>query len=127
MPVDSKEIAFISAAKLAYADGCSKASPVFLEPIMSMKVIVPESYMGDIMGDLNKRRGRILGMETENGKTVVNAEVPQAEIGRYATDLRSMTQGRGKFAVTLARYEEVPANLAPKIIEEAKKRVEAEK
>lgn len=126
-PVDSKEIAFISAAKLAYADGCSKASPVFLEPIMSMKVIVPESYMGDIMGDLNKRRGRILGMETENGKTVINAEVPQAEIGRYATDLRSMTQGRGKFAVTLARYEEVPANLAPKIIEEAKKRVEAEK
>ncbi|MDD3947799.1 MAG: elongation factor G [Clostridia bacterium] len=126
-PVDSKEIAFISAAKLAYADGCGKASPVFLEPIMSMKITVPESYMGDIMGDMNKRRGRILGMESENGKTVINAEVPQAEVSRYATDLRSMTQGRGKFASTLARYEEVPAMLAPKIIEDAKKRAEAEK
>lgn len=126
-PVDSKEIAFISAAKLAYADGCEKASPVFLEPIMSMKITVPESYMGDIMGDMNKRRGRILGMESENGKTVINAEVPQSEVSRYATDLRSMTQGRGKFVSTLARYEEVPANLAPKIIEDAKKRAEAEK
>lgn len=126
-PVDSKEIAFISAAKQAYADGCEKASPVFLEPIMSAKITVPESYMGDIMGDMNKRRGRILGMESEGGKTVINAEVPQSEVGRYATDLRSMTQGRGKFAMTVARYEEVPATLAPKIIEDAKKRAEAEK
>jgi len=126
-PVDSKEIAFISAAKMAYADGCEKASPVFLEPIASMKITVPENYMGDIMGDMNKRRGRILGMESDNGKTVINAEAPQSEVTRYATDLRSMTQGRGKFASTVSRYEEVPANLAPKIIEDAKKRAEAEK
>jgi len=95
-PVDSKEIAFISAAKLAYQDGCSRANPVFLEPIMTMKIVVPDSYMGDIMGDLNKRRGRILGTDVQGGKAVVEAEVPQAEIGKYSIDLRSMTQGRGK-------------------------------
>ena len=125
-PVDSKEIAFISAAKLAYQDGCSKANPVFLEPIMSMKIIVPDTYMGDIMGDLNKRRGRILGTDVAGGKAVVEAEVPQAEIGKYATDLRSMTQGRGKFSVELARYEEVPASQTEKIIADYKRRLEEE-
>jgi elongation factor G len=88
---------------------------------MNLKVIVPESYMGDIMGDLNKRRGRILGMESADGKTVVNAEAPHVEILKYATDLRSMTQGRGKFSMTFDRYEEVPAGSAAKIIEEYKK------
>ena len=95
-PVDSKEIAFITAAKLAFQDGCSRANPVFLEPIMHIDITVPDSYMGDIMGDLSKRRGRILGTDSVNGKTVVSAEAPQAELAKYATDLRSMTQGRAK-------------------------------
>lgn len=125
-PVDSKEIAFITAAKLAYAEGCSKASPCFLEPVMEIKVVVPDSYLGDIMGDMNKRRGRILGTDNVNGKQVITAEAPQAELAKYATDLRSMTQGRGYFTMKLARYEEVPSSEAPKIIEDAKKREEAE-
>lgn len=126
-PVDSKEIAFITAAKLAYSDGCAKANPIFLEPIMSVKVVVPESYMGDVLGDLNKRRGRILGMDLIDGKQVINAEVPQSEILKYATDLRSMTQGRGAFSKEFLRYEEVPASSSAKIIEDAKKRAEEEK
>lgn len=125
-PVDSKEIAFISAAKIAYQDACSKANPVFLEPIMTMSIVVPDSYMGDIMGDLNKRRGRILGTDVQGGKAVVTAEAPQGEIGKYATDLRSMTQGRGKFSMEFARYEEVPASQSAKIIDEYKKRLAEE-
>lgn len=121
-PVDSKEIAFITAAKLAFQDGCSRANPVFLEPIMHIDITVPDSYMGDIMGDLSKRRGRILGTDSVNGKTVVSAEAPQAELAKYATDLRSMTQGRGKFVTKFERYEEVPASQAAKIIEDYKKR-----
>ncbi len=121
-PVDSKEIAFITAAKLAFQDGCSRANPVFLEPIMHIDITVPDSYMGDIMGDLSKRRGRILGTDSVNGKTVVSAEAPQAELAKYATDLRSMTQGRGKFVTKFERYEEVPASQAAKIIEDFKKR-----
>ena len=121
-PVDSKEIAFITAAKLAFQDGCSRANPVFLEPIMHIDITVPDSYMGDIMGDLSKRRGRILGTDSVNGKTVVSAEAPQAELAKYATDLRSMTQGRGKFSTAFERYEEVPASQAAKIIEDYKKR-----
>ena len=123
-PVDSKEIAFITAAKLAYADGVAKASPVFLEPIMDVKVTVPESYLGDVLGDMNKRRSRILGTDSVNGKQIIHVEVPQAEILKYATDLRSMTQGRGKFTVEFARYEEVPQSNSAKIIEDAKKRAE---
>ena len=121
-PVDSKEIAFITAAKLAFQDGCSRANPVFLEPIMHIDITVPDSFMGDIMGDLSKRRGRILGTDSVNGKTVVSAEAPQAELAKYATDLRSMTQGRGKFVTSFERYEEVPASQAAKIIEDYKKR-----
>ena len=124
-PVDSKEIAFITAAKLAFQDGCSRANPVFLEPIMHIDITVPDSYMGDIMGDLSKRRGRILGTDSVNGKTVVSAEAPQAELAKYATDLRSMTQGRGKFSTAFERYEEVPASQAAKIIEDYKKRMAA--
>jgi len=123
-PVDSKEIAFITAAKLAYADGVAKAGPVFLEPIQNVKVIVPESYLGDVMGDMNKRRGRILGTDSVNGKSVIEVEVPAAEIMKYATDLRSMTQGRGRFTSEFVRYEEVPATSSAKIIEDAKKRAE---
>ena len=119
-PVDSKEIAFVTAAKLAYQDGIPKAGPVILEPIMKVEIVVPESYMGDIMGDMNKRRGRILGTEHVNGKTVVSAEAPQSELSKYATDLRSMTQGRGRFIVAFERYEEVPPMAQDKIIKEAK-------
>ncbi|MCL2631283.1 MAG: elongation factor G [Firmicutes bacterium] len=119
--VDSSEMSFKLAAGIAYREGLPKASPVLLEPIMSVKVTVPENYMGDIMGDMNKRRGRILGMDSHNGKTVINAEAPHVEMARYATDLRSMTQGRGKFGMEFSRYEEVPALSAQKIIEEYKK------
>lgn len=122
-PVDSKEIAYVMAAKLAYQEGCAKANPVFLEPIYNIKVTVPDAFMGDIMGDMNKRRGRILGTDVVNGKAVVEAEVPQAEIGRYATDLRSMTQSRGRFEMTLVRYEEVPPLQTQKIIDDYKKRI----
>lgn len=120
-PVDSKEVAFVSAARLAYLDGMKKASPCILEPIMKMDVTVPDDYLGDVMGDMNKRRGRILGTDTVNGKTVVTAEAPQGEILKYATDLRSMTQGRGSYVTEFARYEEVPAAMQDKIIAEATK------
>ena len=120
-PVDSKEIAFITAAKLAYAEGVAKASPCILEPIMQLTITVPDSYMGDIMGDMNKRRGRILGTDQSDGKSIVTAEAPQAELVKYAIDLRSMTQGRGKFTAEFVRYEEVPPMAQDKIIADAKK------
>ena len=120
-PVDSKEVAFVSAAKLAYQDGMKKASPCILEPVMRMEITVPDNYMGDIMGDMNKRRGRILGTDSVDGKAVITAEAPQAEILKYATELRSMTQGRGSYVTSFERYEEVPSNLQDKIISEKKK------
>ena len=119
-PVDSKEVAFVSAAKLAYDEAIRKAKPVILEPVCAVRVIVPESYMGDILGDINKRRGRILGMDAVEDKQVINAEVPMAELVKYATDLRSMTQGRGKFSSEFLRYEETPPMIAEKIINDAK-------
>ena len=125
-PVDSKEIAFITAAKLAYQEGVQKASPCILEPIMHLEVTVPDSYMGDIMGDMNKRRGRILGTDQVDGKAIVSAEAPQSELAKYATDLRSMTQGRGRFKTEFARYEEVPPMAQDKIIKEAKERAAKE-
>ncbi len=123
-PVDSKEVAFVSAAKLAYQDGMSKASPCILEPVMKMEITVPESFMGDIMGDMNKRRGRILGTDSVEGKSVISAEAPQSEILKYATELRSMTQGRGSFTTAFERYEELPSNLQDKVIADAKKDAE---
>ncbi|MCM1043714.1 MAG: elongation factor G [Corallococcus sp.] len=120
-PVDSKEIAFVTAASLAYKDGCAKASPTILEPIYEMRIVVPDNFLGDIMGDINKRRGRIMGTEMANGKQIVTAEAPLGEILKYATDLRSMTQGRGSYELSFARYEEVPAQAIPKIVEDAKK------
>lgn len=120
--VDSSEMAFKIAAHLAYNKGLSQASPVLLEPIAHAEVYVPEHYMGDIIGDLNKRRGRIIGMNhLENGIQQVEAEVPQAEMFKYATDLRSMTQGRGSFKLWFERYEEAPPNVSHKIIEDMKK------
>ncbi|MDD2649424.1 MAG: elongation factor G, partial [Eubacteriales bacterium] len=120
-PVDSSEMAFKTAARIAYKKGCMDASPVLLEPIMSVKVEVPDEYMGDIMGDINKRRGRIIGMNQEEGMQHVLAEVPQSEMMKYATDLRSLTQARGTFTMEYARYEDVPANVAQKIIDSAVK------
>ena len=114
--VDSSEMAFKLAAALAFKEGLKNAKPVLLEPVMKLKIAIPENFLGDIMGDMNKRRGRILGIDMLEGMQIVNAEAPQAEIQRYATDLRSMTQGRGKFTAELARYEEVPAGEADKIV-----------
>ncbi len=123
-PVDSNEISFKLAAKLAYKEGLPKASPIILEPVGELKVHVPESLVGDVMGDLNKRRGRVLGMDPDakkKGYTVVLAEVPKAEMLDYAIVLRAMTQGRGFYEFEFARYEEVPGNIAQKIIAEAKR------
>lgn len=120
-PVDSKEVAFVQAAKLAYQDGIAKASPVILEPVKTLTITAPEGFMGDIMGDMNKRRGRILGADTNGGNCIVTAEVPESEISEYSVDLRSITQGRGVYTEEFARYEEVPQEQQAKIIEEAKK------
>ena len=126
-PVDSSEIAFKTAAQLAYKAALPEASPVLLEPIGELKVTIPDSYMGDILGDLNKRRGRIMGMNpTGDGDQVVEAEVPMAEMMTYAIDLRSMTQSRGTFTLHFARYEECPAAAQEKAIAEAKVLAEAE-
>jgi elongation factor G len=119
--VDSSEMAFKIAASMAFKKGFMEARPVLLEPIMNVEVTVPEQYMGDIMGDLNKKRGRVLGMEAQGSFQVVKAMVPLAEMFRYATDLRSMTQGRASFTMSHAHYEEVPAHLAEAIIAESKK------
>ncbi|MBQ9103682.1 MAG: elongation factor G [Clostridia bacterium] len=119
-PVDSKEVAFISAAKLAYEEAVKNAKPAILEPIYSYTITVPDNYTGDILGDLNKRRGRILGMEMIDGLQVISVEAPLAEMLKYAIDLRSMTQGRGKFTCEEIRYEEVPFDKAEKIIAENK-------
>ena len=120
-PVDSKEVAFVSAAKLAYEDACKRARPVILEPVYSFKITVPDAYTGDILGDMNKRRGRILGMEMVDGLQEISAEAPLAEMLKYATDLRSMTQGRGKYEGEFMCYEEVPFSAQEKIIADAKK------
>ena len=120
--VDSSEMAFKIAASLAFKKGCSEANPVLLEPIVRVEVTVPEQYMGDIMGDLNKKRGRILGMETKGHIQVIKATAPLSEMQRYAIDLRSMTQGRGLFTMAFDHYEETPSNISAAIIEEAQDR-----
>ncbi|MBR3784894.1 MAG: elongation factor G [Firmicutes bacterium] len=115
--VDSNEVSFKIAASLAFKKGIVEAKPCLLEPIMHMDIYIPDAYMGDVMGDLNKRRGKILGMEPQaNGGQKLLAEAPQAELFDYALVLRSMTQGRGTFELSFARYEEVPKQLADKII-----------
>ncbi|MCI2056305.1 MAG: elongation factor G [Oscillibacter sp.] len=120
-PVDSSEIAFKTAAQLAYKAALPEASPVLLEPIGELKVTVPDSYMGDVIGDLNKRRGRVMGMDpTGDGEQVISAEVPMAEMGNYAIDLRSMTQSRGAFTFHFIRYEDCPPAAQEKAIAEAK-------
>ena len=119
-PVDSNEMAFKIAASTGFKNGAEQAGPVLLEPIMDMRITVPEAYMGDIMGDLNSKRGRIMGMEpSEDGKLqIILAQAPMSEVQKYVIDLKAMTQGRGKFTMTLDHYEEVPAKIAEKIIAE---------
>ncbi|MBQ3062218.1 MAG: elongation factor G [Clostridia bacterium] len=118
--VDSNELSFKMAARLAYKAGIPNAKPVILEPVNSIKINIPDSYMGDVIGDMNKRRGRIMGMNpAEDGTQIVEAEVPAAEITDYAITLRSMTQGRGSFTTKFERYEEVPVMTQEKIIAEA--------
>ncbi|NLD34087.1 MAG: elongation factor G [Clostridiales bacterium] len=117
--VDSSEMAFKTAARIAYKKGCADASPVLLEPIMHVEVLVPDEYMGDIMGDVSTRRGRIMGMNQVGGMQQVVAEIPMSEMFKYATDLRSRTQARGSFTMAFERYEEVPQDVAKKIVESA--------
>ncbi len=123
-PVDSSELAFKLAARLSFLAAIPQAGPVLLEPIMDVVITVPENFMGDILGDLNTRRARVLGMEQRRGNGIVTAKAPLAEIQRYATDLRSMTQGRGFFTMKFSHYDIVPSHLIEKIVEEAKKRAE---
>ncbi|MBI5568808.1 MAG: elongation factor G [Desulfomonile tiedjei] len=124
--VDSSEQAFKIAASKGFKKGMLQANPVLLEPIMNLEVTVPEDCMGDVMGDLNSRRGRIMGMDAKAGSQAVKAQVPMAEVLKYASDLTSMTSGRGIFTMEFSHYEEVPANLAEKIIEASGKKVEEE-
>ncbi|MCI9071020.1 elongation factor G [Clostridium sp.] len=119
-PVDSSEMAFKVAASLAYKKGLEAAKPILLEPIMDVKILVPDNYMGDVMGDVNKRRGRVIGMEPEGKLQKIIAEIPMAEMFSYATDLRSMTQARGNFTSEFLRYDEVPANEVGKILDDVK-------
>ena len=126
-PVDSSEMAFKTAASIAFKEGLPQAAPTILEPIGQLKVTVPDEYMGDVIGDLNKRRGRILGMTPKgDNQQQVEAEVPMGEMSSYVIDLRSISQGRGYFRLKFVRYEEVPQMYQAKIIEEAKKAAEAE-
>ena len=118
--VDSSEVAFKIAGSLAFKDGCLKASPVLLEPVFKVEVVVPEDYMGEVMGNVSSRRGRIEGMEGRNGLQAVRAIVPLAEMFGYATDLRSRTQGRGTYTMQFSHFEEVPRNVAETIIEKRK-------
>ncbi len=120
-PVDSKDIAFQIAGRTAFREAFEKAGPVLLEPIMTVRVVVPEDNMGDIMSDMNTRRGRVMGMETELGRSIVTAEVPLAEIQRYSNDLRSMTAGRGVYTMEFSRYERVPANIQAEIVAKSEK------
>ncbi|MCL0093695.1 elongation factor G [Dehalococcoidia bacterium] len=120
-PVDSSDIAFKIAGSHALRKGVSQAQPVLLEPIMSVKITVPDAFTGDVMGGLNGKRARIMGMNPEGGVNIIEAQAPLAEMLRYSIDLRSMTQGRGSYTIRFSHYEEVPAHLAQKIIAEAAK------
>lgn len=118
--VDSSEFAFKLAGSMAFKKALEMANPILLEPIAEVEVTVPERFMGDIMGDLNSKRGRIMGMQPVNGNQVIKATVPQSEMSRYVIDLKSITQGRGSFTMKFSGYEEAPSNIAQKVIEAAK-------
>jgi elongation factor G len=119
--VDSSEMAFKIAGSLAFRKAAEQADPVLLEPVMKVTVVAPDEFMGDIMGDLNSRRGRVLGMENAGKNQIINAYVPMAEFQTYAPDLRSMTGGRGVYRMEFSHYDEVPAHISQKIIEAAAK------
>ncbi|HDS08868.1 MAG TPA: elongation factor G, partial [Firmicutes bacterium] len=123
-PVDSSDMAFQIAGSMAFKNCMAEAKPVLLEPIYKVDITVPEEYMGDIMGDLNSRRGKILGMDTKDKHQIISALVPLAEMFTYINDLKSMTGGRGSFTMKYEKYEEVPAHIAEKIIENKKKEKE---
>jgi elongation factor G len=125
--VDSSEMAFKIAGSMAFKQAMEDASPVLMEPIMTVTVSVPEDAVGDVIGDLNSRRGRPLGMEPKGSMTEVKAEVPMAELLSYAPDLRAITGGRGEYTMELARYEEVPGHLAEKVVERARHEEDAVK
>ena len=117
--VDSSEMAFKIAGSMAFKQAMGEADPVLLEPIMQMTLSIPEDSVGDVIGDLNSRRGRPLGMEPKGRMTEVKAEVPMAEVLDYAPDLRSITAGQGEYTLEFLRYEEVPSHLAQKVVAEA--------
>ncbi|MGH7830164.1 MAG: elongation factor G, partial [Candidatus Binatia bacterium] len=113
--VDSSEIAFKIAGSMAFKEAVSKASPVLLEPIMAVEVVVPEEFMGEVIGDISSRRGKVLGMDSRPGAQVIAANVPLGEMFGYATDLRSMTQGRATYTMQFAHYEQVPATISEEL------------
>jgi len=119
-PVDSSDIAFKIAGAQALKKGLAQGQPVLLEPVMSLNITVPEIYTGDIAGDLNTKRGHVLGITPERNFNIIQAQAPRAELLRYAIDLRSMTQGRGIFTMEFSHYEEVPAHVGQKVIAEEK-------
>jgi elongation factor G len=124
-PVDSSEMAFKTAAGVAFREGIPQANPVLLEPVVTVRVLVPDEMLGDVIGDINKRRGRIIGMNpAENKLQEIIGEVPEAEMSDFSTAMRSITQGTASFTTEFARYEEAPSNVAQAIIEKAKKEAE---
>ena len=125
--VDSSEMAFKIAGSMAFKDAMEQAQPALMEPIMTVSVLVPEDCVGDVIGDLNSRRGRPLGMEPKGTVTEIKAEVPMAEMLEYAPDLRAITGGRGEYSMELARYEEVPAHVAQQVVARAQEAREAVK
>ena len=123
-PVDSSDMAFQIAGSFAFREAVSQSNPVLLEPIMNVMISVPEQFMGDIIGDLNSKRGRIMGVEQAGRRQVIQATVPLAEMFRYSIDLKSITSARGSFTMEFARYEEIPDELAQKVVAEAKSEAE---
>ena len=122
--VDSSEMAFKIAASMAFKDGCKQAKSVILEPIMKVEITVPEEYMGDVIGDVNSRRGRMEGMEANDGMEEIRAFIPLSEMFGYATDLRSKTQGRGTYSMEPSHYEEVPKSVLEQIVSSRAKSAE---
>ena len=122
--VDSSEMAFKIAASMAFKEGCKQAKSVILEPIMKVEVTVPEEYMGDVIGDINSRRGRMEGMEARNGNQIIRGFIPLSEMFGYATDLRSKTQGRGTYSMEPSHYEEVPKSVLEQIVASRSKKAE---
>jgi elongation factor G len=126
-PVDSSDMAFKIAASMALKEGCQKAQPILLEPIMDLRITVPEANTGDVISDLNGKRAKVLGMTPDGAMTTIDAQAPLAEVQRYSADMRSLTQGRGYFTMEFAHYEEVPSHMAQKVMDEAQKVREAAK